>query len=95
MIIRARNHARQRGIEFSISAEDLAIPVCCPILGTKLEWGSANKSNTPSIDRIDSRFGYTKGNVQIISWRANDLKGDASLMELLFLGIWAEKQVAT
>lgn len=35
-----------------------------------------------SIDRIDSTKSYTKGNIQIMSWRANRLKMDASLSEL-------------
>lgn len=42
----------------------------------------ARKANSPSIDRIVSAKGYVKGNVQIISWRANKLRADASVQEL-------------
>ena len=38
--------------------------------------------NSPSIDRIDSNKGYIKGNVRIISLRANMMKNDANLQEL-------------
>jgi hypothetical protein len=35
-----------------------------------------------SLDRIDSDKGYVKGNVQVISYRANMLKSNASIEEL-------------
>jgi hypothetical protein len=38
--------------------------------------------NSPSLDRIDTSKGYVKGNVWVISWRANKLKSDATLAEL-------------
>jgi len=34
------------------------------------------------MDRIDSTKGYIKGNVKVISTRANTLKGDATIPEL-------------
>lgn len=45
------------------------------------------KSNplTGSIDKIDPSLGYTKGNVQWVSWAVNRAKGDLS--ELDFLGM--------
>ena len=36
----------------------------------------------PSLDRIDSTKGYIKGNVKIISYRANTLKSNATLDEI-------------
>lgn len=92
ILMRARNHARQRGIHFHLRLSDIFIPARCPILGTPLEWGSEDKSCMPSIDRIDSSGGYVPGNIQIISWRANDLKRNATLRELILLGEWAKAQ---
>jgi hypothetical protein len=57
-----------------ITKEDIVIPDTCPLLGTPME--------SPSLDRIDSTKGYVKGNVWVISNRANTLKNDATLTEL-------------
>lgn len=67
----------------------------CPILGIPIRWYAGSGTgkhhpNSKSLDRIDSSQGYIKGNVQIISWRANDLKSNATLEELITLGKWAE-----
>jgi len=67
----------------------------CPILGIPMQWNAGlgngkRNQNAKSLDRIDSSRGYIKGNVQIISWKANDLKSNATLEELIKLGKWAE-----
>ena len=59
--------------------EDIVLPEVCPVFGTPFE------ENTPfaaSLDRIDSSQGYIKGNIQVLSARANTLKNDATLDEL-------------
>jgi hypothetical protein len=81
----AKVGARLRGWEFDICFEDLLpIPLTCPVLGFPLDYGEKGKRmpNSPSIDRIDSSRGYAKGNVRIVSWRANDLKKNATVAEL-------------
>lgn len=82
----ARSRARRKGFEFNIEVEDIFIPEYCPVLGIKLEYNKGKnigvQPNSASIDRIDSSKGYVKGNVRIISWRANDLKSDATINEL-------------
>lgn len=69
---------------FNIDLSDIVIPKVCPILGIPLTKGVKRVpcNNSPSLDRIDSTKGYVKGNVQVISHRANRLKSDASLQEL-------------
>lgn len=80
---KAKESAKKRNLDFSITVDDFSIPVNCPVLGMKLDLEVNERTDaSPSIDRIDSNLGYIKGNVRIISWRANDLKKDASVWEL-------------
>jgi hypothetical protein len=78
----AKHRAKQKGLEFSIELSDIIIPEVCPVLGLKLEQGNENLDNSPSLDRVDSSKGYIKGNVHVISQRANSIKSNASLEEL-------------
>lgn len=77
---RAKQRAKKKRLEFSINVEDVKIPSNCPILDIPLE-KTNNKNNSPSLDRIDPSKGYVKGNIQVISWRANNLKSDGTLEE--------------
>jgi hypothetical protein len=100
MFFAARDRARRNGSEFSITAEDIPdFPEYCPILGMRLEVAEAGRGfaspNSPSLDRIDSSLGYVPGNLQVISNRANWLKGDSTLQELILLGRWAARQLAS
>ena len=82
--VRARNSARQRNLEFSILVTDVHIPETCPYLGivlTRLVNGGRQDSNA-SLDRIDNTKGYVRGNIQVISSKANFMKRNASLEEL-------------
>ncbi len=76
---RAKTRATKKGLEFSIEPSDIIVPDLCPIFGIKMEY---NTEYSPSIDRTDSSKGYIKGNVEIISSRANTLKNNASKEEL-------------
>lgn len=86
---RARGHAKERGIEFSLTLQDLLpLPTHCPVLGYELVYLVSRDDqghvlpHSASLDRIDSTKGYIPGNVQIISWRANRIKADATVEEL-------------
>jgi hypothetical protein len=86
----SRARARTKNREHTLTKQDLfdLYPVDgkCPIFGFKLEWnGSGFRETSPSLDRIDSNKGYIKDNVQIISWKANRIKGYASVEELEIL----------
>lgn len=82
----ARYRAKRKDLEFDISLEDIVIPEHCPILNIKLEKQQTGKAgfyaSSPSLDRIDPSKGYVKGNIRVISSRANLLKSNASLEEL-------------
>lgn len=85
--------AKEKGIPFDITSDDLCVPEVCPVLGITLQVGSANIDSSPSVDRIVPELGYVKGNVVVISHRANRIKGDASLAELEQLVTWLRSLV--
>lgn len=83
----AKRRAKSRGTEFNIELSDLSLPTHCPYLGIPLDSFHPEQKYHPSIDRINSALGYVKGNVEIISHRANMLKNNASSEELLLIGL--------
>lgn len=65
------------------------VPDVCPILGLELNYlgtGEYSADNSPSLDQIIPGKGYTKDNIQIISWRANRIKNDGTPEELIKIG---------
>ena len=87
-----RNRAKNRGIPFNLTREDIVIPKVCPILGLPLHIGTGGPApDSPSLDRIDPKYGYIKGNVHVISHRANTIKSDATVDELKKLITYLEQ----
>ena len=85
----ARDRAKRKKLEFTIHVEDIVIPKICPVFGVTLEVSEHSaKDNSPSLDRLDNTKGYIKGNIVVISNKANRLKGDATLQELERLVEW-------
>jgi hypothetical protein len=89
MLSRCKYRAKQRGIPFDLTLEDISIPKTCPVLGIEIRQLSVDDDpkkgyhpNAPSIDRIIPELGYVKNNVRVISARANLLKSDATISEL-------------
>lgn len=84
----AKQRAKVKGLEFNIDISDIELPKICPLLHIPL--GSSERSkgqidSSYSIDRINPNKGYIKGNVWVISYRANKIKNNASLEELELL----------
>lgn len=78
----ARKRAKDKGIDFSITVEDIYIPDVCPVLGIPLFKGEGSRTdNSPSLDRVDNTKGYIRGNVCVISFRANALKNNGTVLE--------------
>lgn len=93
MLKDAKKRAKAKGLEFNIEASDMVIPEYCPITLLKLVVNSGTmKPNSPTLDRINNDKGYIKGNVAVISNRANAMKRDAYYDEIYRLLIYMENE---
>lgn len=88
----AKARAKRLGLEFSIDISDVVIPTHCPVLGIPIgkQNGVAN-DNSAELDRVDNSKGYVKGNVMVISRRANRIKNDATVLELMMMADFYQK----
>ena len=96
----AKRRSKLYNLPFNLTEADIIIPSHCPVLGIPIfiSWAHShiqrNSPNAPSLDRIDNSLGYIKGNVQIISWRANNLKKNATSEELFAVARFVRDQEA-
>jgi len=68
----------------------------CPIFKIKLEQSNLYAGDqSPSLDRIIPKLGYVKGNVQVMSSKANRIKNNATFEELIIIGKYYEKQLSS
>lgn len=80
----ARKRARVNDAEFTITVDDVVVPEFCPLLGIRLAPGELVAGPcSPSLDRIDSSKGYVPGNVWVLSHKANRMKNNATVAELV------------
>jgi hypothetical protein len=84
----AKGRARKYCLPFNITYEDIPIPEFCPVLGIKIERnnGKGHTENSASVDRIIPELGYVKGNVIVVSVKANTIKTNATPDEILKVG---------
>lgn len=88
----AKSRSKKNHLEFTICPDDIHIPYLCPVLNIPLYLSNGySRENSPSIDRIDNSKGYTKDNIQIISFKANRMKSDFTITELKQLVYFLEK----
>jgi hypothetical protein len=83
-----RTRCKKAGLPFNLTIEDFNFPKVCPALGIPLE-KTFNKDsrcvsneNTPSLDRIVPELGYVKGNIVIVSKKANTMKSNGNWQDL-------------
>ena len=89
-----KNYCLKNNIDFDLSVDDIEFPSHCPVLGIELNYFSEIISNnSPSLDRFDPNGGYVKGNVILISMRANRLKMNANPEELMAIAKYAANKL--
>ncbi len=84
----AKFRSKKFGTEFNIERSDVVIPDMCPILNVTFVH---NTEYAASLDRIDNSKGYIKGNVQVISRRANLMKNAATEEDLVNFAKWVNE----
>ena len=91
----AKERSNKKGIPFDIELSDIIIPEICPVLGIEINptlGRGGRKNNSASLDKFIPELGYVKGNVQVISWRANRLKSDGLPEEWTKIAEWCQKE---
>jgi len=92
LIVSARQRAKRLNIPCSITADDFEIPEICPCFGIPLiQNNSKSSANSATLDQIIPGKGYVKGNIQVISLKANTMKSNASFDELIMFTNWIRK----
>lgn len=94
----AKRRARLKGVPLDIDADYLAkiAPDECPVLGLTLVYpvykagDGRHVAASPTVDRFVPEAGYVRGNIYVISHRANGLKSDATTAELRAVIRWME-----
>ena len=77
----AKRRAKDDELDFNLEKSDIIVPTHCPILGIPLAATRPrgdSRRDIASLDRIDPSRGYTKDNIEVISWLANTMKSDAT-----------------
>jgi hypothetical protein len=91
----AKHRAKKHNLPFNLDLSDIKIPDICPVLGFPIKRDNrVFRFNSPTVDRIIPNLGYVKGNVAVISFRANRIKIDATVEELEQVVQWLRAQVA-
>ena len=86
----ARYRAKRDGIPFDLTLEDIVIPEVCPVLGIPLHHNTSRgtSDNSPTLDKIIPELGYVRGNIAVMSAKANRIKSNASLADLAAVTRW-------
>lgn len=86
---KAKDRSTKKGLPFLLKYSDIEYPTHCAVTGLELTYSlcaeedGKRRPNAASIDRIDSSLGYVPGNVRVISWIGNWMKGDLSESDFL------------
>lgn len=87
MVNKARDRAKRKGIPFKLRPEDIEpLPTNCPVFGFELDYERTRSGyNSPTIDRVVNELGYVTNNVIIVSKKANTMKNDGTVQDILAL----------
>ena len=79
----AKQSALRYGLPFDLTEDDIVIPDRCPVLGIPLVFNEGNfKDDSPSLAKFIPEKGYVRGNVAVISHKANVMKSSTTIQEV-------------
>ena len=87
-LLTIKAQSKARGIPFDLDVSDIQEATVCPVLGISLSWGTTRTEATAEVDRLVPELGYVRGNVSVISRRANRLKNDGTPEEHELIARW-------
>ena len=96
MFAHAKDRAKKLNLPFNLELTDIAIPERCPVFPEMLLSVGVGgpQPNSPSLDRLVPSLGYIKGNIRVISDRANRIKRDATADELFRIAEWLRRELS-
>ena len=90
----AKKRAKKYNLPFNITENDFEIPDVCPVLEIPIKPGIGKhhiQPDSPTLDRVIPELGYVKGNIIIISNKANIIKSNATPKEIITVGEFYKK----
>jgi len=91
LLASSKCRAKKKDLPFNLDLEDVRLPKVCPVFGCKFNWTGKITDDSPTLDRIIPELGYVKGNVCVISHKANRIKTDANLEEIGKVWCWLRR----
>jgi hypothetical protein len=93
----SKRRARDKNLPFNLTSdylESIFTKNCiCPILGYKMKVSNITLGKlSPTLDRINPRLGYIKGNVEFVSNIANCMMTSATGRDIKRFVKWASKK---
>lgn len=91
----AEARAKEKGLPYGLDVSYIVsiMPDVCPVFGTTFVF-YGNKvvgPESPTLDRIKPELGYVKGNIVVISSKANMIKSAYSVEDIRCVADWLEK----
>lgn len=93
----SKYRAKKIGRKFTITVQDILTLLGdgkCPVFRVRYDLNPNGKSNdlSPSLDRLNSKRGYTKENSVVICQLANQIKTNATSKQIRQVADWMEEE---
>jgi hypothetical protein len=93
LLAAAKGRAKKANLPFNITESDIKVGVRCPVLGVRFKTGKDKRptETSPTLDKIDPKKGYVRGNVVVICALANRIKSTANAKQIGKVARWLKR----